>query len=214
MRRLLALLLTVNLACSLAGAAPPSGKDILRRSLALTAGIRDYTADIKVTVNMPDVKVPQRLARVYFKQPDKVAIDSKGIVMIPKKALVPGSIGAQLTRETQVAIAGKKVVDGVTTYFLKVTQAARQRTEDRLLVWVRGDRYTVERMEVYAAGRRELMVDWQYQRIAGKYWLPSRLDAEVTTRSKHAQPGTITVVFSGVKVNSGLSDKQFEEKKR
>ncbi|MHB8997082.1 MAG: LolA family protein [Armatimonadota bacterium] len=215
--------------CAVANAAQPSGKEILRRALDISAAIKDYTADVKVTVDMPDIKVPERAARVYFKRPDKVAIDSKGIVMIPKKALVPGNLGAEVTKDSDVTLAGKKIENGVPVYFLKVKQTGQKSSQDRLLFWVRGDRFTVERMEAHSANGMELGVKWDYQLVGGKHWMPKRLvatmkGAAMRQRRPHfdpdqksaapatSKPGTITVVFSNLKVNTGLKDSLFVEK--
>jgi hypothetical protein len=222
-------LFSICLLCAVANAAQPTGKDILRRALDVSAAIKDYTADVKVTVDMPDIKVPERAARVYFKRPDKVAIDSKGIVMIPKKALVPGNLGTEITKDSAVTLAGRKLENGVPVYFLKVAQTGQARSDDRLLFWVRGDRFTVERMEVHASGKVQLGVTWEYQLVGGKYWMPKRLTATVkgaAVRQRHprfdpdgqstpaagTKPGTITVVFSNLKVNTGLRDSLFVEK--
>lgn len=226
MKRTITLVAATCLLCSLAAAAQPSGRDILRRALDMAATIRDYSADVNVTVDMPNVKIPERRAKVYFKRPDKVAIDSKGIVMIPKKALVPGNLGAQITKDAQVTLAGSKRQDGVTTYFLKVTPAASKHSNDRLLFWVRGDRWTVERMEAQSLGRQELTVTWEYQLVGGKHWMPRKLVATLPPGSRANQhmpprppeekpsnkPGTITVSFSNVRVNAGLSDSLFVDR--
>ena len=214
-------LLALIVGAGLAYAADP-GKDILRRALDMAATIKDYSADVNVTVDMPNVKIPERRAKVYFKRPDKVAIDSKGIVMIPKKALVPGNLGAQISKDAQVTLAGTKLQNGVTTYFLKVTPAASEHSNDRILFWVRGDRWTVERMEAQSLGRQELAVTWEYQLVSGKHWMPRRLVATLPPggRVSHHmprppeekpsnKPGVITVSFTNVRVNTGLSDTLF-----
>ncbi|MEI6501791.1 MAG: hypothetical protein WCP21_12290, partial [Armatimonadota bacterium] len=195
----------------------------LRRALDMAATIKDYSADVNVTVDMPNVKMPERRAKVYFKRPDKVAIDSKGIVMIPKKALVPGNLGAQLGKDAQVTLAGTKVQAGVPLYFLKVTPTASSHANDRILFWVRGDRWTVERMEAQSGGKQQLTVTWEYQLVSGKHWMPRRLVATLPpggSVSRHMpprppeekpsnKPGVITVTFSNVRVNTGLSDSLF-----
>jgi len=222
MKRTITLVTVTCLLCSLAAAAPPTGKDILRRALDMAATIKDYSAEVNVTVDMPNVKMPERRAKVYFKRPDKVAIDSKGIVMIPRRALVPGNMGGQITKNAQVVLAGTKLQNGVTIYFLKVTPAASEHSNDRILFWVRGDRWTVERMEAQSLGRQELAVTWEYQLVSGKHWMPRRLVATLPPNAHlghqmprppeekpSSKPGVITVTFTKVTVNTGLSDKLF-----
>jgi outer membrane lipoprotein-sorting protein len=212
-------------------AAPLTGPEILKRALDLQAGIQDYTATIKVTVNMPGVQVPERTATLYFKRPDKVHVDSKSLIMLPRKALFMGDLGSELNRRARVVLAGQSRRDGAPVFFLKVLPPAKEGTSDRMSVWVRSDRFTIERLEVYAGGRRELSVQWEHQLVAGRYWLIRRLVAQVPggrTGYRHrgpvdpdeqprpatSGPGTITVEFSNLRVNTGLPDSLFVEPKR
>lgn len=229
MRRICFYISLLAICAAAAGAAPAklSGEGILRKALDISNAIKDYSADVLVTVDMPQVKVPQRKARVYFKRPNKVAIDSQGIVMIPRKALVPGNLGPEILKDAQVTLAGTKVQNGVPVYFLKVAQTGDRRSSDRVLFWVRGDRWTVERMEAQSAGRAEMSVTWEYQQAGGKYWMPKRLVATLAAprNGRHRdpdepkpkqpeKPGTVTVVFNNVRVNTGLKDSLFVEKSK
>ncbi len=234
--RLALLLAGLVLAASI-GLGAQSGKDILRRSLDLSAAIQDYSADVVAVMDLPGVQVPRRTAKVYYKRPNKVAIKSRGVVMIPKRALMPGNLGTEITQDTQVQIVGKSTVGGAVVYALKVipneqtappptrrrppdpdepAPPARSHSQERLLVWVRGDRYTVERMEVYSGQRKELSVAWTYQLISGRFWMPRTIVARLSEwRPDQAwqSEGTVSVTFSNVRANTGLSDDLFKEKK-
>lgn len=194
--------------------AADTGKDILRRSLDLSSAIKDYSADVVVVMDLPTLAVPRRTAKVYYKRPNKVAIKSRGIVMIPKRALMPGNLGTAITQDTQVSLVGKSTIAGQPLYALKVVDPKDPRS-GRLLVWVRGDRYTVERMEVYEGPKKQMSVEWTYQCIGGKYWMPQGIKAHlynVPAKQGERSDGTVTVSFSNVTVNTGLSDSLFREK--
>jgi len=214
-KRLVCLVVGWALAASL-GLAADAGKDILRRSLDLSATIVDYSADVVAVMDLPGVQVPRRTAKVYYKRPNKVAIKSRGIVMIPKRALMPGNLGTEITQDTQVQIIGKSTVGGQPLFALKVIPTGEKAGGDRLLVWVRGDRYTVERMEVYSGPKKELSVSWTYQLIGGRFWMPQVIQArmhEWRTGGEAKREGTVAVTFSNVRVNTGLSDELFKETK-
>jgi hypothetical protein len=233
MRQYLLTVLPLALAASLCLAVPAqpaslTGPEILKRALDLQAGLQDYTATVQVSVNMPGVQMPQRTAKLYFKRPDKLHVESKGVVMIPRQALLMGDLGTQLAKRARVLLAGKGQNDGAPLYFLKVLPPEGQATTDRILVWVRGDRFTIEKLEVYKGGEREIAVQWEHQLVGGRFWLMRRLKAEVRGRQTRQRthgpsdpdtgpagtgPGTITVVFSGVRVNTGLPDSLFVERK-
>jgi outer membrane lipoprotein-sorting protein len=215
MRRIITIVL-VTAWCSSAFAL--TGQEILTRAMDLHASIKDYVADVVVTVDMPEVQVPRRTAKVYFKQPDQVAIDSRGIVMIPKEALVMSRLGSELSKNSTVTLIGTKTVAGHPVYTLKLIEKTKAPSNDRVLVWIRGDRYTVERMEMHSGGRLALAVDWTYQLLQSKYWLPHKLVAKMTSaggRSDSGQrQGTVTVQFNNMRVNVGLKDDVFKEKKK
>ena len=211
-----------------AHAAGLTGVEILKRALNLQASVRDYTATIRVTVDLPGVKMPERTATLYYKRPDKVHLESRDLVMVPKQALVMGELGSAVAKESQVVLAGRSQRDGVPYYFLKVTPNDARSRSDRLLVWVRGDRFTVERLEGYAGAERQFAVSWEHQLVANRYWLAKRIVAALPgrrARGPHASresaashsktgPGTITVEFSDLKANTGLPDSLFVEPKR
>lgn len=216
MRRLLTVIL-ISACCSSAFAAM-TGQQILTKAMDLHATIQDYVADVVVTVDMPDVQMPRRMAKVYYKRPDKVAIDSKGIVMIPKDALIMGKLGTELSKNATVTLAGTKIVAGHPVHTLKLAEKGQKRSSDRVLVWIRGDRWTVERMESYTGSTLNMAVDWTYQLLQNKYWLPHLLTAKISNvpaRSTAApKKGTITVQFNNMRVNVGLKDDVFKEKKK
>ena len=49
--------------------------------------VKDYQADVIGKLDISFAKVPDTKATVYFKQPDKVKIDSKGFAMLPKQSV-------------------------------------------------------------------------------------------------------------------------------
>ena len=49
--------------------------------------IENYKADITVKVDIPYIKMPERNATLYFKQPDKIHIESEGFAMLPKEGI-------------------------------------------------------------------------------------------------------------------------------
>jgi outer membrane lipoprotein-sorting protein len=215
MRRATLWLFSLVIVCP-CGHAAETGREILRRALDLNAGVQDYTAEVVVVMDLPNLQVPRRTAKVYFKRPNKVGIKSRGIVMIPKRALMPGNLGTEITQDTRVDIIGRTTAGGHPLVCLRLTDPKPGPEAETLLVWVRTDRYTVERMEIYARGRKNLGVAWTHQLIGGRYWMPRHIAARIynwRSGDDKQSEGTVTVDFSNMQVNTGLSDKLFEELK-
>ncbi len=49
--------------------------------------VNDYTADIKIKVNVTFIKIPVKEGKLYFKKPDKIKLVSKGFAMLPKRGM-------------------------------------------------------------------------------------------------------------------------------
>ena len=140
-------------------------------------------------------------------------VDSDQIVMVPRAAVNMHTLGSAAAENSRAVMGGQKTVDGRTLYNIKLLP-----TEDtergRVLVWVWGDTWTLEKMEVYEGNAKRFSVRWTYQRI-GKYWLPQWIIFTTAGMGRHSAPlasgGEIRLYFSKVEVNVGLSDADFAE---
>jgi outer membrane lipoprotein-sorting protein len=68
--------------------------------------VEDYTATLKVTVDMERMQIPEMFATIYFKQPDKFHIEAKNFAMVPREivALNP----AQLADKFDATVVGSE----------------------------------------------------------------------------------------------------------
>ncbi|MEK6552224.1 MAG: hypothetical protein AABZ54_02085, partial [Bacteroidota bacterium] len=48
---------------------------------------KDYQVDVSVKLDMSFIKVPDMHVKVFFKQPDRVKLQSEGFAMVPKQGL-------------------------------------------------------------------------------------------------------------------------------
>ncbi len=65
----------------------PQKKDpdqILQKVVANFEKIKDYEVDVNIKVDVEFLKVPESNAKIFFKQPDKIALKSEGFAMLPK----------------------------------------------------------------------------------------------------------------------------------
>ena len=49
--------------------------------------VKDYKVDASVKLDMSFIKVPDMKAKVFFKKPDKIKVESDGFAMLPKQGL-------------------------------------------------------------------------------------------------------------------------------
>ena len=209
----------------------PSGTDILRRVEQQVAGVRDYTVTLDVVADIEHLKVPPMHATLYFKQPDKVHIASKSFAMLPRE-----SMGMQFSRLNE-----RYVVDSVATdrkaspviHRLVMRPRDERSSIRKILVFVHGERWTPERIEIPQPGGAMMKAAFVYQKV-NDFWLPLQLTVTfatgatdsvaavpanpfgsgpgVRTASRGAgRNGTITVKYSDYRVNTGLGDEVFVE---
>jgi outer membrane lipoprotein-sorting protein len=211
------------LAAASAALAAPAPMAILTRAMGLHKGVRDYTATVTVSTDIPDVDIPTRTAKVYVKPPDKTYVESRGLVFIPKRALLFGDIARDIEKEASVSLVSAKASGGVTTYCLKIAPRAqpapgkhgpapaRSAPQARVLVWVNGARWTLDRLEVSESGKTVTTVQFAYVQAQG-FWMPAKVTATIpASLMGGAKPGHASIAFSGYRVNVGLTDEFFQK---
>jgi hypothetical protein len=209
----------------------PSGTDILRRVEQQVAGVKDYTVTLDVVADIEHLKVPPMHATLYYKQPDKVHIASKSFAMLPRE-----SMGMQFSKLNERYAVDSVVTDRKASpviHRLVMHPRDERSSVRRILVFVHGERWTPERIEIPQPGGAMMKAAFVYQHV-NEFWLPSQLTvtfATGTADSAAAVPanpfgggpgarmaprgagrsGTITVKYSDYRVNTGLGDEVFLE---
>jgi outer membrane lipoprotein-sorting protein len=188
-----------------------TGPDILRRALDLSAEVQDYTAQVQMTSNLPDVQSQFAPFTVYFKRPDKVSVKSRGLVIVPRDALTFGNLAQRIEQGTQILLVGTKTVGGVPYYSLKLIPK-ESRDPSRVLVTIEGRHWTISQMQVVEGAKTRAAFTWEYALVDGRFRMPAKIRCHIPGLPMQGanQPGEVTVSFSGYKVNSGLGDELFK----
>jgi outer membrane lipoprotein-sorting protein len=196
------------------------------------AKVKDYQADVVAKLDMEFVKVPESTATVYFKQPDKFKIVPKGFSMIPKQSL--NFSPAQLLKGDNTAVYVRPdVIDKVKMDVIKVIPNAD--TSEVLLstMWIDPAQSIIRKVETTTKHGGTVITELSYD--AKSIPLPSVLkfsfnmgDAKVpdmavqkdgsNQKSGMNRPtrikGSVIMTYSNYKINKGLPDNIFEEKKK
>jgi outer membrane lipoprotein-sorting protein len=208
----------------------PSADAILANVINGFDGVNDFTAAIVANLNIERVQAPQMQATMFFKKPDKVHFSSQSFLLVPREgiAMNPAVLREHFlpTNATQDTVDGKNV--------FKVLLAAKDtKTRIRsLMAWVDPGNWTIVKMETIPYEGRTLSMTFSYTYLEEKYWLPSKLVVSLNTDSdkgakesssmmeekldnlQRAAPrnGTVTIIYSNYKINTGLSDDIFIQK--
>ena len=223
-------LLALLLCAGAAGQSPlPRGEEVLDRLAAGFEGIEDYTVSMDVVADIDRLKVPPMKVTMYWKRPDRVHFDAEGFALLPREgvALNPETLR---TRFTPTAVS-RDTLDG--REVLRVTLKPKSdRTGLReFFLDVDPSRWTPERMVTPLFDGRTMTATLTHGRVEGR-WLPSALVVRFTStvvdtaaegQAEAATPavrpatprrGTVTVRYSGYRLNGGLSDDLFSEEER
>jgi len=186
--------------------------EMLQRALAATQTVEDYTADVTVSVDSPNLQIPRRTVRVWYKRPDKVHVESSGITVLPRDALLLGNLGRHIAQYAQASFNGIGTLRGRPVHSIKLTPIDAGPGTGRVLVWIDSERYLLLKSEIWRGGTRMITVTFEYTQ-AGGHPMPSRIVATVApgAMTGRDEGGRIEMSFANYRVNAGIPDSVFEE---
>jgi len=194
------------------------------------AGIRDYTVDARIVVDVWFLNMPEKKAKLFYKYPDKVHVETKGFALLPKRAASfdPGAlIGDKYTAIfVNSEIWGNSVIDVIKTI-------PNEANSDVILstYWIDEKMLEVRKLEIDSKSGGAFSVELFYNNLP--FDLPKRLTVAFDVKEmnmpktftgeipkkdksgdgKEGKKGKVTIFYSNYRVNTGLNDKLFIEKK-
>ena len=202
----------------------PTAAEILQNMKKQFESVTDYTATLKVAVDMERMQIPEMVVTIYFKQPDKIHIEAKNFAMVPRE--VAAMNPAQFIDKFDATVVGTQQKENATVYKLRLlSKPEKGKPVRESFIWVDGARWVVIHYESTPSDVRKVAVDFEFMSVDGKYTLPSKIEARMETQQpadssaermyspqRLPRKGTATIIYSDYKVNTGLSDVIFEKK--
>ena len=206
---------------------PKNADEILQPVKENFSKIKDYTADALINVNVDFVRIPDKNAVVYYKQPDKFRFKAEGFAMLPKKGA--NATAMQILQGDYTAVhAGEAVVNNVRTDIIKVIPLDPNSDVILSTLWIDATS-KVQRIESTTRNQGSYTIDFKYN-TTNPFHLPTQLvinfdvekmniplglslDIENFGKKKDNTKntrGVVTVTYSNYKVNTGLSDSVFK----
>lgn len=195
--------------------------------------VKDYEADISAKVDISFIKVPETKAKVYFKHPDKTKIDSKGFAMLPKQS-VNFSPADLLKGDFNTFYVKTEKVNNVNLDVIKIIP--NDDSSDVILstLWV--DEKLMQIKKVEMTGKRSGTTSIELEYADKNFSLPSKVvfsfnlgnvavpqqtqtnqdnDEHQQRRGRNQSlSGSVILTYSNYKINKGIPDSFFEEKKK
>lgn len=227
------ILMNIVLMVSLNFAQSKNPNEIINEVITNFNSVKDYQVDVNIKVDIEFLKVPDSKAKIYFKQPDKVHLESEGFALLPKDGLdfSPSS----LVKKNYTAIYEQDVMmDGIKTSIVKVIPIGDQGNVILSTLWIDQQKKIIRKVESTTKTNGTFSINFFYDDNF-KFPLPSKIifsfnidqmnipnafgdepSADKTKKKKgrfnSTTKGQVIVTYSNYQVNKGISDSIFDVK--
>lgn len=208
---------------------PKSADEILEKIKNKYDAVKDYEVDIKIKVDMEFLRIPKVSAKVYFKYPDKMKMDSKDFAILPKEG-ISFSPTKFLNNKYSAIYVRSDTLENIIVDVIKIIPLEEETSIILSTLWVDSENYIIRKVETTTKNKGSFTADLIYKDLID-YGLPSEMiftfnieDPEIPeTLNMNTggvkQPidkvgsnltGKIQVYYSNYKVNQGIEDSFFE----
>ncbi len=208
----------------------PTVQAILGNLKSTFAMIEDYSVQIVVETDIERVHIPRMEIKVFFKQPDKIHLQSNGFAMLPRDGMFinPGWFNE---REFYVSILGRETIQNKETFKLELVPRREDIKVRKLVIWVDPSRWIILKIDTITWRGQSVEVEFQYKKYLDRYWLPVTASARIDLSafkgfsSFHDRPdsnwgggddsagrkGQIFIRFFNYRINEGIPDSIFQQ---
>lgn len=223
--------------CNITFAQADTATEMFNKLRSRLNAIKDYTADVRVKIDVSFMKVPPLAGKLYFKAPDKMKLERNGGISILPKKNMNMSLNSMLPAGSATVIdAGKDIINGRNVRVLKVIPQEDMSDIVLTKIWVDYERNLALRTETTTRDNGTVKMDLSFGNYI-KQGLPDKITVHldvkefklpkgVTMDYDSQQPvkaapaangknkkGKIEINYLNYQVNKGLSDSIFEEKR-
>jgi hypothetical protein len=188
------------------------------------SGLKDYRVDVNVHFDIEALKAPDMQARLYYKAPDKMKVESKKIFFFPKEG---GYFNPSLfkKKDFEVRLLERLIYEGRKAVRLKLTPTDMNTYNKGLVLTIDTDRNLIREIKISPSEGREIKAAIEYGMFDG-FELPTHIDLQLDIPSEEPSgmkeftqfgqrtksiTGKIQITYSNYKVNLGLSDEIFKD---
>jgi outer membrane lipoprotein-sorting protein len=213
-----------------------TAEEILAEVRKLFEGIDDYTVEVIANVDMPGLRAPEMRAKLYCKSPDKLHVESTGLSILPREGVAPDP--DRFVDRFSSRLDGEEDLEGRAVYRVRLIPKKEFKGEFETVLLVDVERFVVWKIEKLNEGEPFLTVDFKYELVEDRFFLPSQSRAELFiarlpgragegylsgpgreeieslfSEEDKSPPksGYATVRFEDYRINIGLADSLFEQ---
>jgi hypothetical protein len=187
--------------------------------------LRDYIVDVNVHFDVEALKAPDLQAKLYYKAPDKMKVESKRIFFFPQEG---GYFNPSLfkKKDFDIRLVERLIYDGRKAVKLKLTPMDTDTFNKGFVLTIDTDRSLIREIKISPSEGREIKATLDYGRF-GNFELPSRIDLDLDIPSEEPTgmkeftqfgqktnrvTGKVEITYSNYRINVGLGDDIFKGK--
>ncbi|MFM7217769.1 MAG: LolA family protein [Bacteroidota bacterium] len=207
-------------------------RELLREVNARFMSVRDYRADALIRADIPFVRMMPVRATVFFKQPDRFKVESKGIALLPRQGFDQMFRNLRDTNGYFPVPQGEEMVRGSLSKIINILPLSD--TADLVLgkLWIDPSRKLVIRSQMTTRSNGTVTADYFFGKHASmalpdsmtftidtrKFKIPKAVAADLNDtgkkdakKSPERSKGTIRIAFSDYVINKGVADEKFRK---
>lgn len=196
--------------------------------------IKDYSADVRVKVDVSFLKIPDMDAKLYFKQPDKTRITSENFAMLPRQGFNFSPVN--LLRKKHTSFFQKnELIGNVDAAVIKVIPLEESSDLIMSTLWIDTQNNIILKAEVSARPNGIFTVQFEYFTTESGYYMPRKMvftfpanqmlfrkdikdpmeseESKTDSNREKQETGKVIVEYSNYKINKGIPDDFFIDKK-
>jgi outer membrane lipoprotein-sorting protein len=207
---------------------------ILNRVKEAFTIIEDYEVDVHIKIDVEFLKAPEGDAKLYFKQPDKIHVESEKFALLPKQGLDFSPV-ALLDEKYTAIYEGDTTVNNIQTCIVKIIPIGSDSDVILSTLWIDQSRNLIMKVESSRKPTGTYTIEFTYEKYQDKYDLPSlmhfsftvdrmglpkgmggQLEAENGKTKEKTGPviGNVYLNYSNYIVNQNLPDDLFDGSKK
>jgi len=214
--------------------AQKSPNQLLRGVYIKLMKVKDYSVEVNIKADIPLIKILPVHAIVYFKQPDKIKVESKGIAILPRQGFSDLTRIIRDTTSYTAVFTGKEKIGTTLTQIISIIPSVDTGELVLAKLWIDYTRNLVLKSQLTTRSSGTMLIEYFYntQLALGlpdkmiftvdvkKFKIPKVMASDVNTPSKapksndkESKKGVIEIDLKNYKINQGLKDAFFILKK-
>jgi outer membrane lipoprotein-sorting protein len=195
--------------------------------------VNDYSADVKIKLNVSFIKIPVKEAKVFYKKPDKIKMKSTGFALLPKKG-INFSLAALLNKSYTSVWIKKELINGNNCDVIKIIPLTEEQDILLATVWIDRKKQLLLRVDANTKSNGSFLIDFVYNSITNVFDLPEKLkftfdvnkmslpmgitgdfdSDKAPEKNNKPQKATLSLIYSNYLVNKGIPDSFFTEENK